>query len=324
MDSNRVVIPGGSGQLGRLLSRYFVRRGRPVVVLTRRPGAAEAGVTECLWDGETLGPWVAAIDGAAAVVNLAGRSVNCRYTRRHRREMTVSRIASTRLLGEAIAGCTTPPPVWLNSSTATIYKHSVDHPMTEWHGVIGATPEAKDALSVEIAAAWEREFFAAATPRTRRVALRTAIVLSNEAGNMLTILRRLARWGLGGAMAGGRQYVSWIHEADFCRAVDFLITGTELEGVVNVAAPGPVTNAELMRRVRAEQGRRFGLPAARWMLEVGAFFLRTETELVLKSRRAVPGRLKEAGFHFDFPTLADALSALAGGHAAAGAAAWAP
>jgi len=308
--NGRIVLAGGSGFLGQACAGYFSDRGCEVVVLARSPRAAPGRVRVQCWDGESLGDWTASLEGAAAVINLAGRTVNCRYHARHRREILDSRVNSTRVLGEAIARCSGPPRVWLNSSTATIYKHSLDRPMDEAAGGIGATPEAKDAFSVEVACAWERALETAITPGTRKMALRTAMVLGTDRNSVLPNLLRLARLGLGGAMAGGGQYVSWIHQADYCRAIEWLIEHDSLSGPVNVAAPNPLTNGELMRLVRERCGARFGLPASRWMLEIGAFALRTETELIIKSRRVVPARLLESGFAFRFPNLAGALADL--------------
>jgi uncharacterized protein (TIGR01777 family) len=246
------------------------------------------------------------------LINLAGRSVDCRYHARHRREILESRIHSTRVLGEAIAQCDRPPRVWLNSSTATIYKHSLDRSMDEATGEIGATPEAKDAFSIEVARAWEAAFNEARAPLTRKVTLRTAMVFSRVEGTVFRVLRRLARCGLGGHMDDGRQFVSWIHEDDFCRAIHWLIDRDDFTGVVNLAAPQPVPNAELMRIFRRLCGAPFGLPAARWMLECGAFFLRTETELIVKSRKVVPARLLASGFQFRFSEVEAALREIEG------------
>jgi uncharacterized protein (TIGR01777 family) len=279
-------------------------------VLTRSPGPSESGVTQVLWDSRTLGPWTTELEAADAVVNLAGRHVNCRYHARNRRAIFDSRVESTRVLGEAIRRCRRPPPVWLNSSTATIYKHAYDRPMDEFTGAIGPHPEARDAFSVEVACAWEEAFTAAHTPATRKVALRTAMVFSSTGGGAYPVLRRLTRLGLGGTLGHGRQYVSWIHERDFCRAVEWLITHDDIAGPVNLAAPNPLPNREVIRLLRRSLGIPFGLPAARWMLELGAFLLRTETELVIKSRRVVPSRLLESGFEFHLPTLEAALADL--------------
>jgi hypothetical protein len=309
MKTPRIVLAGGSGFLGRLLADALVAQGADVVVLTRTP-RADGKAREACWDGRRPGDWCREIDGADAVINLAGRSVDCRYHERNRRLILESRIESTRALGEAIRNCAKPPRVWLNSSTATIYKHALDRPMDEATGEIGATPEAKDAFSVEVARAWERTLDEARTPATRKVALRSAMVLGSGKNSVLPVLRRLVRLGLGGPMAGGRQFVSWIHEQDFCRAVDWLLLRDDISGPVNLAAPNPVSNDELMRSLREVCGVPFGLPATRWMLELGAFFLRTETELIVKSRRVVPGRLLSGGFEFRFPRLRAALENL--------------
>jgi hypothetical protein len=213
------------------------------------------------------------------------------------------------VLGEAIARCASPPRVWLNSSTATIYRHTFG-PAWDEAGEIGATPEAKDAFSVEVATAWEREFNAAPTPRTRKVALRSAMVLGHARNSVFPVLRRMTRLGLGGRMGSGRQFVSWIHQEDFCRAVEFLLERDDLSGVVNLAAPNPLPNADMMRLFRELCGVPIGLPATEWMLEVGAFLLHTETELIIKSRRVVPGRLLAAGFQFRFPEMRGAVADL--------------
>jgi uncharacterized protein (TIGR01777 family) len=309
MKGERIILAGGSGFLGTLLSRYLTERGYEITALDRHSQESKGSIKQVQWDGETLGPWAGYLNGARAVINLAGRSVNCRYNARNRREIMNSRINSTRILGEAIAGCTSPPSVWLNSSTATIYKHSLERPMDE-AGEIGATPKAKDAFSVQVAREWERAFESAQTPATRKVALRTAMVLGAQPGTVLDVLSRLVRFGLGGKMGNGKQYISWIHELDFCRAVEWLILHDDIRAPVNVTAPNPIPNYELMRALRKACGKSFGLPATRWMLEFGAFFMRTETELIIKSRRAVPGRLLASGFDFRFPRLEEALAEL--------------
>lgn len=305
----RIVLAGGSGFLGGVLAAHFRRLGYDCVVLTRGERAPTSDARFVRWDAETLGGWTAEIDGCDVVVNLTGRTVNCRYTEKNRRDILESRVNSTRAIGKAIASCGAPPAVWLNSSTATIYKHVYERAMDE-SGEIASTREAKDEFSVEVAIAWERALDEVPTPHTRKVALRTTLVLGQDENSVVPVFRRLVRLGLGGAMAGGRQYVSWIHEDDFCRAVEWIVSHAELAGGVNVASPNPVTNAELMRTFRELCHVPVGLPATRWMLEIGAAVMGTETELIVKSRRVIPKRLLDSGFQFRFPTLREALADL--------------
>ena len=304
---NRIIIAGGNGFVGRLITDALVSGNNDIVVLTRSPQPAQPSISQVQWDGRTLGDWAKELDGARALINLSGRSVNCRYNEKNRREILESRVESTRVLGEAIARCNTPPPVWLNASTATIYKHTFDHPNDEATGIIGATPEAKDAFSIEVARAWEETLNQAQTPATRKVALRSAIIFAPGEGGIFRVLRTLTRFGLGGPIAGGKQFVSWIHGDDFCRAVDWLIERDDFSRPVNLASPNPVTQRALMGIIRRECGMPFGLPATRWMLEIAAFLHRTEAELIIKSRLVVPGRLLAAGFQFSFLTMQDAV-----------------
>jgi uncharacterized protein (TIGR01777 family) len=261
----------------------------------------------------THGDWAAVLEGADAVINLAGRSVNCRYHPRNRREMTLSRLDSTRVLGEAIARCARPPRTWLQSSTATIYAHRFDAANDEATGLLGGdeadAPETWR-FSIELAKAWERASDEAATPRTRKVKMRTAIVMSPQRGGAFDVLLNLVRRGFGGKTGDGLQFVSWIHEQDFAAAVAWLLRHEEITGPVNLAAPHPLINADFMRALRRAWGVRVGLPTPEWLLEIGAFFLRTESELVLKSRRVVPGRLLAGGFEFRYPTWPEAAADL--------------
>jgi uncharacterized protein (TIGR01777 family) len=301
----KVVIPGGTGQVGTLLARAFHRDGHDVVVLGRHPPGGAAVWRTAQWDGVTLGEWGREVDGADVVINLAGRSVNCRYTAKHRHEIMQSRVVSTHVVGEAIAAARHPPRVWLQASTATIYAHRFDAPNDERTGIIGGSEPDLPAtwrFSIDVATSWERETDRAEVPRTRKVKLRSAVIMSPDRGGIFDTLLGLVRRGLGGTSGDGRQYVSWIHDADFVRAVYWLIEHDGVSGVVNVAAPNPLPNAAFMRALREAWGTRLGLAATAWMLEIGAFFLRTETELVLKSRRVVPGVLAERGFTFQFPT----------------------
>jgi uncharacterized protein len=307
----KIVIPGGSGQIGAILSRGFRRAGHEIVIVSRRPVPGRA--RSAIWDGKTIGLWAREIDGADVVINLAGRSVNCRYSVRNRRLILESRIDSTRLVGEAIAQASRPPRVWLQAGTATIYAHRFDAPNDEAKGILGGfekgAPETWR-FSIDVAKAWERAANESQLLQTRIVLMRSAMTMSTDPGGVFDMLLRLVRWRLGGRNGDGRQYVSWIHEEDFIRAVQWLIDHDEIEGPVNLAAPNPVPNAEFMRTLRNAWGAKIGLPATRWMLEIGAFLLRTESELILKSRRVVPTRLIESGFEFRFPTWAAAADDL--------------
>jgi len=312
----RIVLPGGSGQVGQLLARYFQDQGHRVIVLTRGPYTATWHTVH--WDGKNPGPWVETLEGADVCIHLSGRSVNCRSTRANRRELYNSRIGPTRLLNQVIASLDNPPRVWLNASTATIYRHALDRDMDEATGEIGGgdliskrrrAPE-KWNWTIELVKAWESAFFETPTPRTRKVALRTSLVFSPAHGNVFEVLSSLVRFGLGGTQGNGRQYVSWMHEADYARAIEFLIDREEIAGPVNLAAPNPLPNREFMQALRDAWNRPNGLPAPAPLIAIGSFFLRTEPELVLKSRRVVPGRLLDAGFKFEFPVWREAAADL--------------
>ena len=323
----KIAIPGGSGQIGTFLARALVKRGHEVVVLSRAAakadhaknsdGTAKAAWRTVAWDGATLGAWARELDGADVLVNLAGRSVNCRYGPANRAAIMDSRVQSTRVLGEAVARVQEPPRVWLQASTATIYCHRYDAPNDEATGILGGdepgAPETWN-FSIDVAKTWERVFSEvpapAARPDMRRVALRAAMVMNPERGGTFDLLLGLVRLGLGGRAGDGRQFMSWIHHEDFVRAVLWLIEHEEISGAVNLAAPNPLPHAEFMRAMREAWGTKIGLPAAKWMLEVGCFVMRSETELILKSRRVVPGRLRHGGFEFGFPEWPKAAAAL--------------
>jgi uncharacterized protein (TIGR01777 family) len=307
----RVVITGGSGQIGQILARHFQAEGHAVAVVARH--VQPATWSTFYWDGLNPGDWTRALDGADAIINLAGRSVNCRYNQANRREIMQSRITTTRLVGDAVARASPPPKVWMNASTATIYTHLTDRPMDDVDGVIGGREPGLPStwrFSYDVATSWEKTFFEVETPRTRKVALRSAITLSPDQGGAFDTLLNLVRFGLGGSSGSGQQFVSWVHDVDFARAIDFLIARADLDGCVNIASPNPLPNSDFMAEMRRAYGARIGLPATSWMMEIGAVFLRTETELVLKSRRVVPRRLVEAGFEFQFPEWTAAASDL--------------
>ncbi|HMO58310.1 MAG TPA: TIGR01777 family oxidoreductase [Roseiflexaceae bacterium] len=298
----KIVIPGGSGQVGTLLARAFSARGDEVVVLSRQP--ANAPWRTVAWDAVTVGSWASEFEGADVVINLAGRSVNCRYTAENRRQILDSRVYSTQAVGKAIAQATCPPRIWLQASTATIYGHRFEAVNDEAGGLIdddapGAPPSWR--FSVTVAKAWEEAAIAAATPQTRKILLRSAMIMSPDRDGIFDTLLRLVRFGLGGPAGDGRQYVSWLHDHDFVRAVEWLISRSDLDGPVNLASPNPLPYRAFMRALRSAWGIPIGLPATRLMVEIGAFLLRTESELALKSRRVVPGRLLASGFAFNWP-----------------------
>lgn len=309
----RLVVAGGSGFLGRAVARHFSALGWDVVTVSRSPSAVPMPGRWVRWDGLRQGEWSREIDGAAAVLNLAGRTVNCRYTAQNMLDIYTSRLDTTRALGTAIRAAATPPPVWLNSSTGTIYRDSRT-PQTE------AAGEIRHGFSVDVGQRWEAALIEEDLPHTRRVALRTAMVYGVGAGGIMATTDPLMRLGLGGPMAGGGQYVSWIHERDFCRAVEFLI-GHGLEGPVNVSAPGPLPNREFLRAYREAWGMPLGVPSTAGLIGLGARVMNSEAELLLKSRYAVPERLLQAGFEFEYPDWPGAIAALVrevreAGHAA--------
>jgi uncharacterized protein (TIGR01777 family) len=298
----KIVIPGGSGQVGQILARHFHAEGHTVTVLSRNQRPAPWRVVA--WDGASPGEWIADLQRSDVCINLAGRSVNCRYTAVNRRIIHESRIHSTRLLNQVIASLNPAPRLWINASTATIYRHALDRAMNEADGELGGSePGAPDTwnFSIDVAKGWEEAFFSTATPLTRKIAIRSALTLSPDRGGVFDVLSGLVRHGLGGPQGSGTQFVSWIHEADFVRAIDLLIAREEFSGVMNLASPNPLPNSEFMQALRQAWGIRFGLPSPNWLIEIGTWLMRTESELVLKSRRVVPGRLSDAGFQFLFP-----------------------
>ncbi|MGA3135874.1 MAG: TIGR01777 family oxidoreductase [Terracidiphilus sp.] len=306
----RIILPGGSGLLGQVLARHFQERGHHVTVLTRGPYTAPWQTVH--WDGEHDGPWTEYLEGADVCINLAGRTVNCRYHAENRQVIYNSRIQSTLLLGRVIAGLAHPPTLWLNASAIALYKrvvdtHRVDLPLDETSGVeegerMGAAAwSSSRGFMARVVRDWEAAFFGSATPRTRKVALRSAIVLSPAPGSAFAVLSNLVRLGLGGKQGNGRQFVSWIHQDDFARAVEFLIHREELDGPFNIAAPNPLPNREFMAALREAWDVPNGLPAPSLAIQIGAFLLRAQSQLVLKSSRVLPGRLLDAGFHFQFP-----------------------
>lgn len=298
----KLIIAAGTGFLGQVLAQHFKDKAQEIIILTRGTAHADANIKYVHWDAKSLTGWEAELEGADAVINLAGKSVDCRYNEQNKNEIMASRVDSTVILGKAIARCTNPPQHWLNSSTATIYRHSVDKQMDEMRGEIGHD------FSMNVAKMWERTFFAAETPHIKRTALRTSIVLGKKGGAFVP-LRRLAQLGFGGRQGSGSQFVSWIHETDFARAFEFIMNH-KMEGVVNVVSPTPVRNVRFMKALRKAVHAPFGIPMPTWLLKFGAKIIGTETELVLKSRNVIPLRLTESGFNFEYRKLEKALEDL--------------
>jgi uncharacterized protein (TIGR01777 family) len=314
----RIVLPGGSGNVGQMLARHFQEQGHHVTVLTRGPYTAPWQTLH--WDGENPGPWIEVLEGADVCINLAGRSVNCRYNAANRQAIYESRIQSTQLLGRVIAGLNAPPRMWMNASAATVNPRALDAEGVELsvsEAAFGLEEQpyaepwtSRHGFSARVAHDWEAEFFAAETPLTRKVALRSAVVFSPAQGSAFGVLSNLVRFGVGGTQGNGRQFVCWIHEVDYARAVDFLVAREDLQGPFNLSAPTPLTNREFMAALRWAWDVPNGLPAPALAIQLGAIFLRTEPELVLGSCRAVPRRLLEAGFKFEFPEWAEAAEDL--------------
>jgi len=285
------VLAGGTGFIGQYLERTYTNQGYLVYIISRQPGQVS-------WNDERA--MIDALEGAEMVINLAGKSVNCRYNEKNKREIYESRTRTTEALGNAILKCKNPPQLWINSSTATIYRHAEDRPMTESTGELGT------GFSVDVGKAWEDAFFRFKLPKTRQAALRMAIVLGADGGVMEPYVN-MVKFGLGGKQGEGKQMFSWIHVEDIYRIIEFLKHRKDLSGIFNASAPTPVTNKELMEHMRRAMGRRLGLPATEWMLQLGAAVIGTETELILNSRWVLPERLVQNGFQFRFDTLDRAL-----------------
>lgn len=298
----KIVLAGGTGQIGTALCKFYADRTEEIIILSRGSSKQVGNIRYVKWDAKTQGPWAKALDNADMLVNLCGKNVNCRYTEKNKKEIFDSRTHSTKALASALAICTHPPKLWIQSASATIYRHSEDRPMTEKDGVIGT------GFSVEVCKKWEKVFLEETQGFTsmRKAILRTSLVLGKEEG-VFPRLRNLTRFGLGGKQGNGEQWVSWIHETDVARMIDWIATHKEIEGVINCTAPTPLKNKDFMNLIRKGFRIPIGIPSPAWLLELGAFVIRTETELILKSRWVLPRRITKAGFQFQFP---DAPSAI--------------
>jgi uncharacterized protein len=312
MKHKKIVIAGGTGFIGQELTNYFGRENE-IVILTRElqhqktnafgENSVAPGVLKntryVKWDGKTLGEWVNELNGAAVLINLAGKTVNCRYNEKNKKEIFDSRTHSVKILGEAIQKSAQPPQLWINAASATIYPHATDTPRDE-----NFTAFAND-FSVQVCRLWENTFYEQQTPRTRKVALRMAITLG--AGGVMTPYFNLLKFALGGRQGSGKQMYSWVHVTDTCRMIDWIYEHTELEGTFNCVSPNAVTNTVFMQTLRKVTGHVIGLPAYSWMLVIGARLIGTEPELILKSRWVLPTKILQSGFNFQYPEIETAF-----------------
>jgi uncharacterized protein (TIGR01777 family) len=297
----KVILAGGSGFIGNILARHFMGKGDEVIVLTRKGNSIINNIKHMHWDGCTTGEWVNELEGSNVLINLTGKGVNCRYNEKHKKEIFRSRLDATRVLGIALEMLNSPPPLWINAASATIYRHAEDRPQDEYTGELGT------GFSVDVCKQWEATFLKQKIQGVRQIGLRIAIVLG-KGGGVIPYFLNLTRFGLGGRQGNGKQYFSWVHENDVTGVIDFLIERKELEGIFNVSAPNPIQNSEFMQRVRSVVKMRFGLPAPIWALKIGVWLLRTETELILKSRWVIPTRLVNEGYKFKVENVKQAIA----------------
>ena len=299
---SKLIIAAGTGFLGQVLIHHFKNKFEEIVILTRGKSQIIDGIKYVNWNAKTFSGWESELENATVLINLAGKSVDCRYTSKNKKAILLSRLESTKILNKAVLNCKNPPKHWLNSSTSTIYRFSLDKQMDEVEGEIG------NDFSINVALSWEKAFFKTETPNTLKTALRTSIVLGKNGGALLP-LKTLAKIGFGGKQGKGNQWISWIHEDDFARAIEFIIK-KEMTGKVNIVSPNPISNSDFMQELRKAVGVPFGIPLNQFFLEIGSFIIRTETELVLKSRNVIPKLLLEKGFAFKFENIDPAFQNL--------------
>lgn len=300
MKYKKIILAGGNGYLGGVLAAYYKDIAEEVIILSRKFKAADGNVSTLIWDGRTEEAWSQSLEEADLVINLCGKNVNCRYTKKNQAEIISSRVDPTKLLGKVIEKLNHPPKLWITVTSATIYRHAEDRPQDEETGEAGA------GFSIDVCKRWEAEFFSTDTPQTRKIALRMGIVFGHADGAFPRLLN-LVKYGLGGKQGDGEQYVSWVHEHDAARCTEWLMEHTALSGVVNCTAPEPLKNAAMMGLIRQANGTSFGLPAPAWLLGLGAIVIGTETELILKSRWVLPKRLADHGYKFLFPAAGPAI-----------------
>ncbi len=296
----KVVIAGGTGFLGKELTQHFLNQQKEVIILTRGRSRVENDVKFVHWDARAFGEWCGAMENCDVLINLSGKSVDCRYTEKNKHEIIASRVNSTMVLSEFISLMDNPPKIWMNASTATIYRDSLDKRMDEENGEIG------DDFSMTVAKKWEKAFFESEHQKTRKIALRTSLVLGKNEG-VYPVLRNLTKFRLAGKMGNGQQKFAWLHINDFLSIVDFVISKKSIYGPINCTSEQTITNKQFMTALRKSLQIKIGLPQPRWLLKIGAWFLRTESELILKSRWVYPKRLIDNGFQFNYPEISFAL-----------------
>lgn len=301
MKYDKIVLAGGNGYLGQVLQEYYKPLAREVILLSRKPSPPSENIKTIVWDARTTGEWTECLNHADVLINLCGKNVNCRYTRENRSRIISSRVTSTTLLASAIQSLPVPPRLWINVTSATIYRHAEDRPQDEETGEIGY------GFSIDVCRKWEDAFFQNETPRTRKVALRMGVVFGKRDGAFPRLLA-LARLGLGGKQGNGQQYVSWIHEQDAAKCTEWVLQNEAVSGIFNCTSPKPVKNEEMMAAIRKACGVPFGIPAPAWLLEIGTQIIGTETELLLKSRWVLPKRLLDNQFEFSYPEIEHAVN----------------
>jgi len=293
MKYKKIILAGGNGYLGGVLARYYRHLAEEVIILSRKPKASDGNVKTVLWDGVNKGEWIKEIEGAEMLINLCGKNDNCRYTAQNREEIIRSRVIPTALLNEVVGELSNPPVLWINITSATIYRHAEDFAQDEATGQIGY------GFSIDVCQQWEEAFFSECKAPVRKVALRMGIVLGRS-DSVFPRLLNLVRFGLGGKQGNGRQYVSWVHEQDVARSTEWILDHPEMNGVINCTAPEAIKNVDLMYTLRKSYGMPVGLPTPAWLLNIGARIIGTETELILKSRWVAPKRLLDSGYQFLF------------------------
>ncbi|WP_186279864.1 TIGR01777 family oxidoreductase [Fluviicola chungangensis] len=302
----KIILFAANGFIGESIIDYTKtnQKDYQIIAVSRKPiPQLPEGYKQVRWDGKTCGPWTKELEGADLVINLAGKSVNCRYTKKNKAEIFASRLDSTRIIGEAIQDCKQKPICWINIASATIYEHSLERPNTEETGLIGK------GFSVHVCRAWEKAFFAFRDLPTKQILLRSTIVLGKN-GGVYPVLKKLARLGLGGKMGKGNQLISWIHIHDFCRALFFVSESTSSSSIYNIGSPNPVRNELFQKELRKSLHIPYFINQTHWMLKTGALLIGTETELILKSRYVFPQNFIDQGFLFRFPTIQSCLDDL--------------